>query len=87
MNSSPITCQAEYDYRFIKYLMDDVFTKETLAQSAVYQSHDTRKRKFHTLNEDKISFVQDVLKERIKNDKKRLEEISKHINKRCTAWG
>lgn len=82
MNTSVINNQSEYDYRFISYLIDEVFSRETLARSAVYQPHHSGK--FHTFNEHLYLFVEDIFKERTKNDRKRFQDMSKHINKRCT---
>lgn len=83
MNSSLITNQAEYDYRFLTYLVSEVFTKDTLAQSAVYQAGSPENHKFHTLDKLKFSFVESVFKNRTVNDKKRFQELSNHLNKRC----
>lgn len=83
MNSSLITNTPDHDYRFIFYLLSEVFSNETLAQSAVYQST-SGNRKFHELDEELFSFVRDVFKERTGNDKNRFHELSKHVNKRCT---
>lgn len=82
MNSSPITNQAEYDYRFISYLIGEVFSRKTLEQSAVYSSNKTGK--FNSLDKDQYSFVLDIFKERT-SDKKRLQELPSHINKKCNA--
>lgn len=84
MNASVITNQPDYDYRFITYLLNEVFTHETLARTALYRSHTHGPRKFQSLDENKYSFVQNVFKERTKNDKNRFDKLSDHINKRCT---
>lgn len=84
MNSSVITGQTDYDYRFISYLISEVFSKDVLSQSAVYQSRQFKNHKFLKFDQNKLSFVQDVFGERTANDKKRFQELSKHINKRCT---
>lgn len=84
MNSNPITNQTEYDYRFLSYLLTEVFSKETLSQSAVYQLQ-SRKHKFHLLDGNRYSFVENLFKERTGNDKKRLKGLPAHINKRCNT--
>lgn len=84
MNVSPITGQAEYDYRFISYLLNEIFSNETLVRSAVYQSNTSRNRKFDTLDQEKFSFIRNVYGERTKNDKNRFQNLSTHINKKCT---
>lgn len=84
MNSSAITGQADYDYRFITYLINEVFAKEVLAQSSVYQSHQSGKKIYHALDKVRYSFVQDIFKERIQSDTKRFKELPKHVNKRCS---
>lgn len=84
MNTSTITNSIDYDYRFIKYLISQVFSKDTLAESAIYQSNRSAARKFRELDEDKLSFVRAVFKGRT-TDKKRLQELSNYINKRCNT--
>lgn len=56
MNTSVITNAPEYDYRFLVYLLDDVFGKKTLAQCSVYKSTQ-KQRKFNDLDEIKFAFV------------------------------
>lgn len=56
MNSSPVTAQSDYDYRFIVYLINDVFGKDCLVQSGCYR--DKRKHKYKELNEEKLRFIE-----------------------------
>lgn len=83
MNASLISNQPEYDYRFVSYLLTEVFSKETLSESAAYESN--RKHKFRNLEGNHFSFVEDVFEERTGNDKKRFAVLSIHINKKCNA--
>lgn len=85
MNASIITNQPDYDYRFTSYLLNQVYTNEILVNSAVYQSQQNKNRKFRALSGEKFEFIQDVFKERVKNDKKRMDELSKLINKKCNG--
>lgn len=85
MNYSAITKQPDYDYRFITYLLNEVFTHETLARSAIYRSSTHAQRKFQNLDEKKYCFVQNVFTERTENDKNRFEKLLDHINKRCSV--
>lgn len=82
MNTSFITNNADYDYRFISYLITEVFSKENLAESAVYKPGSV-KHKFNSLDQTKLTFVEDVFKERTGNETKRTQELPNLINKKC----
>lgn len=60
MNNSFITKADDFDYRFLVYLLNDVFEKETLAISSVYVKK-TKTHKFSELNQEKLGFVQGKL--------------------------
>lgn len=84
MNSSAITSQSDYDYRFVFYLINEVFGKQTLAKSAAY-TIETGNHKFQSLDQGKLAFVQDVFNERVGNNEKRRTKLNTHINKRCNT--
>lgn len=50
MNASTVTATADYDYRYVMYLLQEVFDKDTLSRSAVYT---TAKGYFQRLDETK----------------------------------
>lgn len=60
MNNSLITREADFDYRFLVYLLNDVFQKETLARSSVYITKN-KDHKYADLEEEKLAFVEGVL--------------------------
>lgn len=56
MNNSYITKSEDFDYRFLVYLLDDVFDKQTLETSSVYTKK-TNSTKFSALDRTKLGFI------------------------------
>lgn len=80
MNENVISNQAEFDYRFVVYLINEVFGKDVLQNGAVYSN---RKGKFKSLDEEKLKFTESLFRERVGRDRKRFENLAQHINNRC----
>lgn len=59
MNKSVVTNAEAYDYRFVLYLLNDVFDKETLARSAVYKAN-SKAGKFDQLDQTKLKFIEGI---------------------------
>lgn len=57
MNQSPVTNVEDFDYRFVVYLLNEVFEKEVLAQSSVYKNN-SKSRKYQELDKTKLEFVE-----------------------------
>lgn len=74
MNENVISNQAEFDYRFVVYLINEVFGKDVLQNGAV-SVYSNRKGKFKSLDEEKLKFTESLFRERVGRDRKRFEKI------------
>lgn len=81
MNLSPITNQPEYDYRFVVYLLTEVFGNETLLKSSAYAKQSSS-HKYQNLDQVKLAFVRDVFGERVGKTGKRLSQLTSLVSKR-----
>lgn len=57
MNNSVVTKGPDFDYRFLVYLLNEVFEKTILGKSSVYQTKN-RNHKYSELDKEKLAFVE-----------------------------
>lgn len=82
-NADPLCRVKEFDRRFVRLLLTDVFGTQTLKKSSVFGNKSSAGTVNDKLDESKLNFIRQIFKLRVGDDLNRASTLNSIINCHC----